>query len=237
MEKRKCIIKENPVLVVIIVALLVVIVFGIFAFLNKNKNGSDSVISSLNINKNEYLKCFEDKKFEDKINEDIASYKKATAHVKDGSGTPYSVILLKDGTTFEIPGAYPTETVKAIIDGLLGKTIKAETKIDLTPITDKDHYFGSKDAEVVIVEYSDLECPYCARFHKTVHEVVESYSGKVAWVYRHYPIPELHQNAVNKSLASECVASIGGEESFWKFIDSIYTPVFDPITLKMENKI
>src|SRR3990167_10981365 len=68
-------------------------------------------------------------------------------------------------------------------------------KIDIAPVTEKDHIIGSRNADLVIVEYSDTECPFCKSFHPTMKEVVRTYDGKVAWVYRHFPIAQLHAKA------------------------------------------
>ncbi len=55
-------------------------------------------------------------------------------------------------------------------------------------IQKNDYIRGDKNAEIYLIEYSDLECPFCKRFHPTAKQVVDDYNGKVAWVYRHYPI-------------------------------------------------
>ncbi|TSC85526.1 MAG: DSBA oxidoreductase [Parcubacteria group bacterium Gr01-1014_8] len=87
-----------------------------------------------------------------------------------------------------------------------------------------DHILGNPDAEVVIVEFSDPECPFCKQFHETMHQIVTEYgsSGKVAWVYRHFPIEQLHPKAQKEAEALECAAEQGGNEMFWKFTDKVY---------------
>lgn len=87
-----------------------------------------------------------------------------------------------------------------------------------------DHILGSPNAEIVIVEYSDTECPFCKQFHSTMHQVVDAYgaSGKVAWVYRHFPIPQLHPKAQKQAEALECAAAQGGNDMFWQFTDTLY---------------
>ena len=84
-----------------------------------------------------------------------------------------------------------------------------------------DHMRGDKNAKVTLVEYSDLECPFCKTFHKTAIQILDEYKGKVKWVYRHYPL-SFHANAQKEAEASECVAELGGEDAFWKYIDAIY---------------
>lgn len=94
--------------------------------------------------------------------------------------------------------------------------------IGILPVTNKDHILGDPNAKIIIVEYSDTECPFCKRFHIDMHKLVDAYSD-VAWVYRHYPIPSLHVKALNEALASECAAAQGGNDTFWRYIDEIYS--------------
>lgn len=86
-----------------------------------------------------------------------------------------------------------------------------------------DHIRGNPNAPIVIVEYSDYDCPFCRIFHDTMNKVIEKYGGegKVAWVFRQFPINELHPNATKIAEASECVAELGGNEAFWKFNDAL----------------
>lgn len=106
---------------------------------------------------------------------------------------------------------------------LTGQPEATNTTGIVAPITDKDHILGSKDAPIVIVEYSDFECPWCKVFHQTMHEIRNIYGDKVAWVYRQSPIIGLHPKAPKESEASECAAEQGGNEAFWKFADKIFS--------------
>lgn len=87
---------------------------------------------------------------------------------------------------------------------------------------DGKHIRGNKDAEVYLIEYSDLQCPYCSVFHETAKQVVEEYDGRVAWVYKHFPLDSIHPDARPAALGSECVASLGGDEAFWSFVDEVF---------------
>ncbi|MCB9820721.1 thioredoxin domain-containing protein [Candidatus Nomurabacteria bacterium] len=80
----------------------------------------------------------------------------------------------------------------------------------------------TKDTQVYIVEYSDYDCPFCARFHPTMKSIVEKYDGKVAWVYKQFPLTSRHPNAYQKSVAALCVNKIGGEEKFWQYTDLLF---------------
>lgn len=91
-------------------------------------------------------------------------------------------------------------------------------------ITAADHILGDPNAPVKIIEYSDLECPFCKVFHVTMKKVLAEYGspGKVAWVYRHFPIESLHSRAIKESEASECAAELGGNDAFWAYVDRIF---------------
>lgn len=91
----------------------------------------------------------------------------------------------------------------------------------MRPISAADHIRGNANAPVKIVEYSDLECPFCKRFHATMQETVKQYDGKVAWVYRHFPLEQLHSKAKNEAKATECAAKLGGPETFWAYTDKL----------------
>ena len=92
----------------------------------------------------------------------------------------------------------------------------------LTEIQNTDHIRGEKVAKVIIVEYSDTECPFCKNFHNIMIDVLDKYDGKVAWVYRHFPLDSLHSKARIEAEATECVASLSGNDAFWKYLDMIF---------------
>ncbi len=95
---------------------------------------------------------------------------------------------------------------------------------EVRPVSAEDHVRGNPDAEIVIIEYSDFDCPFCAQFHDTMKAIIDEYGkdGQVAWVYRHFPIEELHPNAFRIAMGSECVAELGGNDAFWTFTDAVY---------------
>jgi protein-disulfide isomerase len=89
-------------------------------------------------------------------------------------------------------------------------------------VTDKDHVRGSRDAQVFVVEYSDLECPYCKMYHPVIQQTTEEFGDSVAWVYRHFNLDQRHPTADKESEAVECAGELGGEQAFWKLLDKIY---------------
>ena len=104
-------------------------------------------------------------------------------------------------------------------------------KISMNPISKADHILGNPDAPIKIVEYSDTACPYCKTFTPTMEKIMDTYGvdGKVAWVYRHFPLdaPDengniLHKNSNHEAQALECANYLGGNEKFWAYLKRIY---------------
>lgn len=102
---------------------------------------------------------------------------------------------------------------------------------DFREVTAADHIRGASGAKVTIIEYSDLECPFCKQFHTTLKQVLDEYPNDVRWVYRHFPIEQLHSKAPAEAKASECAAEQG---RFWEFIDVIFevTPANNGLDLE-----
>lgn len=118
------------------------------------------------------------------------------------------------------------------------KLPQAPSLNQIKPITADSHILGNPDADIIVIEYSDTECPFCQRFQITMQSVINSYGneGKVAWAYRHFPLDLLHKKSRKEAEATECVNELGGNNAFWKMLDTIYakTPTndgLDPIKL------
>lgn len=92
---------------------------------------------------------------------------------------------------------------------------------DVPKVSQEDHVRGDRNARVALIEYSDMECPFCKRFHPTAQQVIDTYKGKVMWVYRHYPL-SFHANAQKEAEAVECANELGGSDAFWKYLDTVY---------------
>ena len=113
-----------------------------------------------------------------------------------------------------------------------GKTLARMTKLDLT----KDPYVeamkkidlngrptrGSKDAKVVVVNFDDFECPFCSRMHQTLFpEVLKEYGDRVEFVYKDYPLTEIHPWATHAAVDANCLAA-QNNDAYWDFADHIH---------------
>ncbi len=105
-------------------------------------------------------------------------------------------------------------------DGSSSKTTTSTPR----PVDGSDYIRGNPNAPILIIEYADYDCPFCKQYHETLRMIMDEYgvTGRVAWVYRQYPIGQLHPNSPNVSEAALCVGSLGGTETFWKFTDMIF---------------
>jgi protein-disulfide isomerase len=156
----------------------------------------------------------------------------AEVKVRVGDVTPAS----------DIPGY---DTVSVMIDGGDGKpqeykfllskdrnTMLRVTKFDLT----KDPYAelmskidvrgrpsrGAKSAKVVVVNFDDFECPYCARMHQTLFpEIFKDYGDRVTFIYKDYPLIEIHPWALHAAVDANCLADQNAD-AYWDFADAIH---------------
>lgn len=95
------------------------------------------------------------------------------------------------------------------------------TAVNLDPVTQEDHVKGNRNARYALVEYSDVDCPYCKKFHATAQQMLKEYGDKVMWVYRNFPLEQLHPDAPKKAIAAECVAKLAGNDKYWLFLDEL----------------
>ncbi|QSH39449.1 thioredoxin domain-containing protein [Candidatus Kaiserbacteria bacterium] len=135
-------------------------------------------------------------------------------------GTPIAIVAagaLIAGALYFAGGAGSPST------GPAGAPDAGQPAVPIAEVQADDHIVGNADAKVVIVEYSDTECPFCKNHHETLKEITSKYeASEVAWVYRNFPIPQLHPNAPKQAEALECAAELGGNEGFWAYTDRLY---------------
>lgn len=167
--------------------------------------------------------CLEDGRHKATVQAEVEN-----AIASGGTGTPWSIIIGADGTTYPVNGALPTNSLEQLLEivraqgELPAELANEEADTDaVTPVTDADWVKGDRNAPIKIVEYSDFDCPFCGRFHESMDIVVRG-NDDVAWVYRHFPLDRLHPEARYVAEAAECVGELGGEEAFWLFTDGYF---------------
>lgn len=109
---------------------------------------------------------------------------------------------------------YPTETFST---GTLLPEQLVEVKSDA-------YIQWSGDAKILIVEYADLECPFCKRMHDdlTLQNIQKKYGDQLAYTFKHYPLP-FHPLALPAAHTAECVAELRWSEGYYKFIDRVFS--------------
>lgn len=87
------------------------------------------------------------------------------------------------------------------------------------PVTDSDWSRGGKDAKAVLVEYSDFQCPACASFYPILQRLSSEYGDKLRFVYRFFPLKNIHPNAV---LSAQAAQAAGLQDKFWEMHDILF---------------
>lgn len=137
-----------------------------------------------------------------------------------------------DGYTVTLEG----EGNKKVFDFLLSKdqkTLIRMTKMDMS----KDPYAenmkkidvkgrpvrGNPNAKVVIVNFDDFECPFCSRAHQTLFpELLKEYGDRVAFIYKDFPLAEIHPWAIHAAVNANCLAGLNND-AYWDFADYIHS--------------
>lgn len=93
------------------------------------------------------------------------------------------------------------------------------TEIILSPLSAQDHARGPADAGLTLIEYGDFECPYCSKAHAVVAEIEQRYAGRLLFVFRQFPLREIHPHAEAAAEAAEAAAAQG---RFWEMYDQLF---------------
>jgi protein-disulfide isomerase len=88
-----------------------------------------------------------------------------------------------------------------------------------TPVSESDHTLGPADAPVTLVEYGDYECSYCGQAYPIVNDVLRQRPDKVRFVFRNFPLTQVHPRA---QAAAEAAEAAGAQGSFWPMHDHLY---------------
>jgi protein-disulfide isomerase len=82
---------------------------------------------------------------------------------------------------------------------------------------------GNPDAKVTVINFDDLQCPFCGRMHQTLFPAtLDHYKDKVRFIYKDYPLYEIHNWAMHAAVDANCLAAQSGE-AYWKYVDYLHT--------------
>ena len=87
------------------------------------------------------------------------------------------------------------------------------------PVTSKDHIQGDEAAPVILVEYGDYQCPHCGHAYPIVKRVQKHFGKRLGFVFRNFPLNEIHPNA---EAAAETAEFAGANGKFWEMHDGIF---------------
>lgn len=87
------------------------------------------------------------------------------------------------------------------------------------PVSERDHAEGAADAPITLVEYGDYECPHCGRAYPIVKEVQRVFGKRLRFVFRNFPLGEMHPHAEHAAEAAEIA---GGMGKFWPMHDILF---------------
>jgi protein-disulfide isomerase len=87
------------------------------------------------------------------------------------------------------------------------------------PVSQRDHILGPSRAPLTLVEYGDFECPHCGAAYPVVKEIRDTLGDRLQFVYRHFPLTQVHPHA---ELAAEAAEAAGAQERFWEMHDLLF---------------
>lgn len=143
-------------------------------------------------------------------NSDVPGYDSVAVKLDgDGKQKDYTFLISKDRMTLLRVTKF--DLAKDAYDELMGKIDMKDRPIR-----------GAKDAKVVVVNFDDFECPFCSRMHQTLFpELLKEYGDRVEFVYKDYPLTEIHPWAVHAAVDAGCLAE-QNSDAYWDFADYIH---------------
>jgi protein-disulfide isomerase len=101
------------------------------------------------------------------------------------------------------------------------KLLLSESEVNI-PIKDNNFALGNKNAPIIMIEFTDYQCPFCKQFFtNTFLQIRENYinTGKVYFVLKEFPLTNIHKHAFNAALAAQCA---GAQEKYWEMHDLLF---------------
>ena len=92
-------------------------------------------------------------------------------------------------------------------------------RLTLPVSSERDHVLGPETAAVNLVEYGDYECPFCGAAHGVTKQLVQEFGDDLRFVFRHFPLTQIHPHA---ALAAEAAEAAGAQGGFWRMHDLLF---------------
>jgi protein-disulfide isomerase len=122
------------------------------------------------------------------------------------------------GFAFILVGAFVAMGFASKNSSLPSPNSVAKDTIDFTILPD-DHKKGSENPKVVLMEFSDFQCPACAAYYPVIKELINEFPNDLQFVYRHFPLKAIHFQAENAAIAAEAA---GLQGKFWEMHDALF---------------
>lgn len=171
---------------------------------------------------------------ESRIQRQVRSYYNLPPSVKIAVGVPHgSEFKNYNELTVTLDAGDQDKKEYTFLVSKDGKTLVRFTRMDLT----QDPYAavmkkidlagrptrGNKDAKVVAVNYDDFQCPFCSRMHQTLFpELLKEYGDRVVFIYKDYPLSEIHPWATHAAVDANCLAA-QNTDAYWEFADFVHS--------------
>ena len=185
------------------------------------------LVADLPVDRTQFKACLQSDKFQQTVE---AQLKEATN--SGVQSTPTHVIFdTQTNKTRLIEGALPFETLSKELVAFQNNqptTITTETQNPRTelavrkPDSSQDNWKGPKEARYIWIEFVDFECPYCKVANQELQKLLDK-NPDLAFVYRHFPLTQIHPNAQKLAEASECYKDQYGQNGFWLIVNKIYS--------------
>ncbi len=231
--------KKNKALKIIACSLaFLLIIAGYFIATKKTNNNTVNTNSSFKLSKDQITKTLTEINPSvaiDKINFGSAAIIEVETKTEKGQKGPKEIVLIDSNNDFYTKIGNIDELVKKARErkkweNMSVKDKLKESKVNLSKVSKDDKILGSSDAELFIVEYSDLECPFCKKFNKVMKKIEDKYKDgkKVAVVFRSFPLSnkfggrDLHPTSDEESNALECVYKLNGSKKAFEFKDKVF---------------
>jgi protein-disulfide isomerase len=173
----------------------------------------DAYADQIGLNRKRFQEALDDHRYRPAVERDLLEAR--------GFGVSTAPTLFINGR--RLTGARSLPELTAITQEALGLSTASSPQPESKPLQvsldlSGSPVRGSQDAPITIVEFSDYQCPFCARAVSTVKQVVEAYPGKVRWIFKNFPLP----NHPDAPLAHKAALAAGEQGKYWEMHDLIF---------------